>query len=561
MGRSLLKMKKGILIFLFIACVFLPQLYAQLAFDTLLFTIKLNDDSTRPSLFYCYEEGRIKQNLSGPVTMQDDNLLFYSENGYVLYNQRGQLLDSHSVYRKNRGLAGDHPKRIKVAFPIDGSTIIYYQKVKRGDLPVTIFEKKLFKNRPKLLNEDYYKYYPNLDEKQLFNLAFNSITDDMMFRYQAVPQLVGFTSLDVGNKWWSIDRFYNFTSPVINRENGHYSSFFPGIKVGKNKKKLQFVEPVQVYRWENTWYYSGVYASIGTTEDKYFQTFFVFDNAGNIIYADELLKLENRDAIIGEDRRTYYTTKKIKKFVFQPVINMKGDIFYGIINYVDKSIDVRQRKYYCYKAYRTEPNLAHLIDDEKCIEYKPVSLECNTKTTGGKTIPNVNLLDSKGKFVKAQARHLTKEGYICRISRIPYRDIEKKLIRNRAGLSKRIVALMDSLSNISTVACPYSLSISGPKGMVRNFNYPPGESVLCARILELQKSGNLLVRVDCINFAEILIFETDWTFVNRFVFNRQNYKDRRDLVVAANNSPIIELDYESEPVNGNYYKWERRVVR
>lgn len=552
-------MKKRITISILLFCLFVIQSPSQLAYDTLLFTIKLNNDSTKSSLFYCHEEGQIKKTLSGPVTMNDDNLLFYSESGYILYDQNGGVLDSHSVFRKNRGLKPDDPKRLKLAFPIDGSTIIYFQKVKNNDFPLTIFEKKIFKNRPKPLKEAEYQYYREIESKQIFNLAFNSITDDMSFRYQVKPQLVGFTSFVYGKKWWSLDKFYSFASPVINGEDVNFSSFFPGIKVGKNKKKLQFAEPVQVFKWGDTWYYTGVYSSVGTTEDKYFQIFFVFDNAGNTIYGNKILKLENRDAIIGEDRQTYYTTKKIKRFAFQPSVNMKGDIFYGIINYVDKNIEVRKRKYYRYKAFRTEPNLAHLIDYEKCLEYIPVSLPCDIKPPRGKWIPNVTLMNSKGRFVKAQARHLTKGGYICRISRVNYRDIEKKLISNRRGLSKRIVAIMDSLSNVSTVSCPYSLSISGPKGMTRPFNYPAGDEILCARILALQKSGALVIRVDCVNYAEILLFKTNGTFLNRFIFNRQNYRDRTDLVVATDNSPILELDFETAPGKEVYYKWERRL--
>lgn len=553
-------MRKGIVITQIVLCMLTFQLQAQLAYDTLLFSIKLNDDSTKPSLFYCHEEGQIKKTLSGPVTMNDDNLLFYSKNGYILYNQNGGVLDSHSVFKKNKGLKADDPKRVKVAFPSDGNTLIYFQKVKNDKFPLTIYEKQLFKKRPKPLKEIDYQYYLEVENKQVFNLAFNSITDDMMFRYQAVPQLVGYTSFVYGTKWWSLDKFYSFASPVINGEDVNFSSFFPGIRAGNNKKKLQFAEPVQVFKWDDdTWYYTGVYSSVGTAEDKYFQVFFIFDNAGNTIYGNKLIKLENRDAIIGEDRQTYYTTKKIKRFAFQPTVNMKGDIFYAIINYVDKNIEVRKRKYYKFKPFRTGPNLAHLIDYEKCVEYIPMSIQCEMKPPRGKWIPNITLMDSKGKFVKAQARHLTKEGYICRISRVNYRDIQKKLVSNRRGLSKKITAIMDSLSNVSTVSCPYNLTISGPKGMARSFNYPAGDEIVCARILALQKSGVLVIRVDCENYAEIILFKTNGAFVNRFVFNRQDYRERTDLVVATDNSPIFELDNETEPGKDVFFKWERRV--
>jgi hypothetical protein len=95
--------------------------------------------------------------------------------------------------------------------------------------------------------------------------------------------------------------------------------------------------------------------------------------------------------------------------------------------------------------------------------------------------------------------------------------------------------------------------------MIRSFTYPPGKDVLCARVLAVRKNNDVLVRVDSRKFAEILIFKTDGDFVNRFLFNTQNYKKRKDIVVATDKSPIIELDYESDKGEGKFYKWEKVV--
>ncbi len=528
---------------------------AQFALDTSLFTISLVNNSK--SLFGCNEIGKVRKTLSGPVVMADNKLLFCSENGYVLYNLKGAIVDSHSVFKMNKGLSEDDPKRIMVAFPSDKSTILYYRKTNVKDKPIEIYAKKISKNRLKSIKEKQYKYYSKIANKHVFNIAHNSITDDMASTYFALPQLIGFSSLEMGNKWWTIDKFYTFSSPMIYANNERYNSFFPGIR---GEKKFQFVNPLQVFKWGDNWYYSGIYSKVGTVEKKYYQTFYVFDPAGNVLYADTLLKQKNRDVIIGEDEETYYTVKKMESLVFQPAVDKVGNIYYSIINYKNKDIEVRKRCYYTFKPVSGEPLLAHLIDVERSIKFEPVSISCNMKQPVGKTIPNVTLINNKGKRIKSKARHITRDEYIARIWRTAYRDIDKKLVRKQKKLPKNIQQMKDSLSNMSTASCPYVISLSGPKGMIRSFGYPPGEDVICARVIALRESGEVLVRVDCENFAEILIFKSDGEFVNRFVFNKQNYKNRKDIIVASKRSPIVELDFESEPGKEKFLYWERKVL-
>ncbi len=550
--------KSGLVFFTVILMVILAN--AQLAGDTILFSIKLIDDSTRENLYSLRGSGKICRSLSGPVVVKDDNLLFYSEHGYVLYNQKGTVLHSHSLFKRNKDLPEDSPKRIRLAFPLDPVTILYYQNTPFEKYPLTIFEKKLLKSRSRALNINLYPYLKEAATKQVFNLAYNTITDDMVSRCHVAPQMVGFSSLTEGRKWWSLDKFYSFLSPVIQCENSSFRSFFPGIKLGNNKKKLQFIEPLQVFQNRGYLYYAGIFSRVGPTEPRYYQTYFVFDQAGNILHGDTLLKQTNEDAIIGEDEVTYYTVKKMERFVFQPSINNRGVLFYGILDYKKKEIVVRKRTYYEYKPMATQPNLAHLIDNEKCVEFVPVNIPSNLKQPSGKTIPKITLLDSKNRLVRAQARHLTKKGFICRIFRVPNRDIEKKLQRKMSDLPKAVSSIMDSLSEIAKIACPYGISLSGPRGIIRSFLFPANDQVLCARVLAVQKSGMIIVRVDCDNYAEILLFKPNGRFINRFVFNRQNYKDRKDIVVAAEESAIIELDFESKGSKEKYYAWERRVV-
>lgn len=535
------------------------SLRAQRAFDTLLFKIPLVSDTASPSLFSCPENCQIRKTLAGPVVMQDNHLLFYSENGYLLYDQRGAVIDSHSVFDKNRGLPHESHKRIILAFPVDNTTILYYQKMKSKEYPLTIFEKKIFKNRLKPVKEKEYPYYLGIENGQIFNLAHNSITDDMANTFFVLPQLIGFTSVTGGNRWWSVDKFYTFSSPVINESEGKCKSFFPGIRDVEANNRLQLINPIQVFLRDNNWYIAGIYATAGAAEDRYNQTFYVFDPAGNILYADPLLKLANKDVIIGEDAETYYTVKKVESFVFQPGIDIRGNLYYGVINYIKKDISVHKRGYYGYRPSPSEPNLAHLIDIEKQVIYAPLSLPCNMRQPVGKTIPDISMLDERGSRIKAAARHLSKGEYLVRISRSVYRDLDKKLSKGRSDLPEAIRSIQDSLYNVATISCPYAISLSGPKGMIRSFNYPADAVVHCARILALRDSGEVLVRVDCEQFAEILMFSAGGAFTNRFIFNRQNYKERKDIVVAADKSPVVELDYESDPKKGKFFQWDRVI--
>jgi len=540
-------------------CALFSVAFAQLAYDTLLFTISLDSDTTVRSLFVCREPGRIRKTLSGPLVMKDNTLLFYSENGYLLYNQKGSIVDSHSVFHENRGLSPDSPKRLHLLFPVNTETILYYKKEQANEYPVTLFEKKLFKKRLRTLKDKGCAYFKDLDKGQLFNFAHNTITDDMVSIYFAQPYLIGYTSLTKGNRWWTLDKFYSFSSPLINEKNGVFCSFFPGITEGDGTRNKQLVNPIQIFKRDEQWYYTGIQANVGYTDESYPQTFFICDAAGNILYADAMLKQINRDAIIGEDAETYYTVKKVEQYVFQPSVDTRGNVYYGIINYVKKYLKVKKRGYYVYTPVPTGPNLAHLIDIEKSIAYTPVSLSCNNRIPGGKTIPAVTVLDNRGRRINAQVRHLTKNGYIVRIYRKAYRDIERKLARSRAKIPGRVKPIKDSLSGVSTISCPYALALSGPRGIIRSFSYPPGVEVLCARVIAVRKTEVVVVRVDCREFAEILLFKTDGTFVNRFIFNKQYYTERKDILVATDKSPLIELDYETGKDKETFFKWERRV--
>jgi hypothetical protein len=525
--------------------------------DSVLFILQLTEDST--SLFACQKGGEIRRSLSGPVVMEGGNLLFYSKFGYVLYSQAGVVLDSHSVFEANRKLNPNDPQMTFLAYPLDRSTILYFQSTPSGKRPVTIFQKTLFKERFKPIKDELYDQFKTITTAQLFNLAQNSITDEMAAKAYLMPQLAGFSA---GDRWWSADRFFSFSSPLIHEEKNRYASFFAGIKETDNaavEVKRRMVEPIAIFFQDGKWNYTGVYAAVGTADERYNQIIYVCDDAGNCLYTDTILKQTNIDAVIGEvvEEKMLYTVKQTSQLVFQPSVDESGMLFYGVMDYENQRISVHRRDFSRYSASPSDPDLADLIDREKDLTWEPVAISCNLPQSIGKTIPVVTITGKKGERRTATANDLTCGEYLVRITRIVYRDIEGKLARLRQPLPDVVRAIGDSISRISTSGCPYAISLSGPKGMLRSFDYPPGENVLCARVISIRESGDVIVRVDLVSYAEALVFDTLGGFCGRFTFNRQEYHERKDILVAGAAGDIIELDGEGPQKKPRYLKWVR----
>jgi hypothetical protein len=528
--------------------------------DSVLFQVQLSDDST--SLFACVKGGEIRKSLSGPVVMADGNLLFYSKFGYVLYSQAGAVLDSESVFEANRKLKPDDPQTTYLAYPLDRSTLLYYQENPAGKKPLTILQKSLFKDRLRPIKDEQYEDFKTIASARMFNLVHNCITDEMAAKAYLRPQLVGFGSNSAAGQWWSADRFYAFSSPLLHEERGKYSSFFAGIKESEDaavEVKRQMVEPIAAYSLDGKWYYTGIYAAVGTSDERYNQVVFVCDDAGNCLYTDTILKQTNIDAVIGEvaEEKMLYTVKQTSQLVFQPSVDETGVLYYGVMDYENQRIAVHRREFSRFEASPSEPDLANLIDIEKDLAWEPVSISCDPPQNIGKTVPVMIYTGKKGERRKATPNDLTCDGYLVRITRIVYRDIEGKLARLRQPLPDAVRAIGDSIARISTSGCPYAISLSGPKGMLRGFDYPPGENVLCARVISVRESGEVIVRVDLDAYAEALVFDALGVFRNRFTFNRQNWHDRKDILVAAAAGDIIELDYEGPQKKPRFLKWNR----
>jgi hypothetical protein len=534
---------------------------AESRLDTSLFTLPLSEDSA--SLFYCAGGAEIRKTLSGPIVMEDNTLLFYSINGYVLCSYSGAILDSHSVARENRQLSPNDPQCLKLAYPLDRSTILYYRETPQGKRPLEIYQKNLFKERMKPLKEELYEGLKTIPSAHIFNQAFNSLTDEMAAKTYLAPQMVGFTSLADGAHWWSTDRFFSYSSSLINEEKGEYISFFSGIKESESSPaeiKRQMVEPLALFIKDGQTNYVGVYTTMGTTEERYYQRIYVCDQAGNCLLTDTLLKQTNIDAVLGEveEEKMIYTVKQTGQLVFQPSVDSDGSLFYGILDYANHRIEVHVRRYARYRDLPGEPDCASLIDSEKDLAWEPVSIPCNPQQSGGKTIPAVTFTNNKGARRTATANDLTRDDYLVRIGRTVYRDIDAKLSRLRHPLPEAVRAIGDSLARFTSAGCPYTISLSGPRGVLQSFDYPPGIKVLCARVITHRESGEVIVRVDLENYAEIIIFGGNGDFIDRFIFNRQHYRDRADIVVAAAKGNIVELDNEPPQKKPRFRTWVRQ---
>ncbi len=550
---SIIYMKNGIVIGTLLICLE-AGFAAQPAVDTVLFTIKLNDDST--SIYGCIWNDKVRSTLSGPVLMAGKHLLFYSQNGYVLYNESGKLLDSYSVIRQNSESVRKGESPLLLAYPLDSLTLIFYRKAK-GTGEDEIFLKRIFKKEMRLVDNDIYEIYGNITAGQLFNLAANSITDEMGSRNYLIPQLVGYTALQGGTRWWSVDRLYSFTSPLIVEDNGRCTSFFPGLKSDqKCEVPPHRIEPLGVYRMQERWYYVGLASTLGNIEDEYYQMLVLCDEAGNLLYSCKLLKQQITDAVLQYVKKTNtnYTVRKAVKHVFVPAVDRRGDICYGVIDYDQKVITVYRRMFLRYTRHEAKNISGKLFERESELAYTPILLDCTEGSRQG-VMPEVTILTDEG-IKTLSKKSLIRKGYFVTVHRIPDQGLKTKLSRIQERLPENIKRAQEELAEKLSAWCPFSVALNHEsQGMLNLLNYGSNDEVLSARILTVTEKGNVFVRVDCEEWAEVVEFAPDGAFVNRFVFNRQNYNIRKDLVVVDKHGGVAEEDYEDPKTGKRYFIW------
>ena len=513
--------------------------------DTLIFTIALSDDSA--SLFHSNWTDNIRGSLAGPVLMSGNTLFFHSQNGYALYNINGKLIEEHSLIKDNAKAAAAKRPKTYLAYPFDSETIIYYTDSKSDT--VDVFRKKLLKKGLDRIPASEMEMFKDIRRYEPLNIYRSGTTEDVGRKAFLAPHLAGFTALNGGSKWWSIDMFFSFTAPMIMETDGRFTSFFPGLREGGGHCDVQvkLIEPLGVFSREGRWYYLGLSSVIGNKEDEYFQTIVLCDQAGNILYCNQLLKQEIKDAVLQErlDIKTVFTVRKAGRHVFVPAVDAYGDIFYGIINWEWKKLEVYKRSFVRFLPSASAPAYADKFDHEGRLSFMPVKIECTNVSRRG-VIPEVLKKDDKGSLELLDEGGLTKDSIFVKVHRLPDEDLRRKISRVSHTIPKEIGAMQDSISKLPTTWCPYGISLNHEaRGTLSNLDYGFGDVVVCSWVLGMSESKNIYVRVDLETWAEVLVFTREGQFIERFTFNNQHYKDRKDVVVLSTKDEIYERDYEA----------------
>jgi len=511
--------------------------------DSLLFTIILSEDST--SLFYSNWSDKISKSLAGPIVMADKTFLFHSENGYALYNMNGKLLEEHSLIKDNMKAKVANKPQMHLAFPFDDETLIYYTDADS----LTVYRKKIRKKGFDKITPPELDMFRDIKTSEPLNIYRSGTTEDVGRKASLQPHLAGFTAMTGGSKWWSIDLFFSFTAPMIMETDGEFTSFFPGLREGGGNCEIQtsLIEPLGVFSREGRWYYLGLHTVTGSKDEEYYQTIVLCDQAGNILYCSQLLKQEMTDAVLQErkDIKTIFTVRKAGRHVFVPAVDPYGDIYYGIINWEWKKIEVYKRSFHRYLPSAAPPAYADKFDREARMNFLAVNIDCSAASRRG-VVPEILFKDDKNSTELLDVKGLTRDGYYAMVHRLPNEDLKRKVSRIAPKLPKEIAAMQDSISKLPTTWCPYGISLNHESlGTLSNLDYGFGETVVCAWVMGVSKSKNVYVRVDLEDWAEVVVFTNEGRFIERFTFNNNHYKIRKDVVVLSPNEEVYERDYEA----------------
>jgi hypothetical protein len=497
--------------------------------------------------------------IAGPVFMDGPSLLFYSRNGYVLFGMTGGLLDSHSVFKDNRKLSATDPGRLTLAYPVDNKTLLYFQR--NGD-SVVIFEKKICRRGLFPVIGNAYANIKDIEIARLFNLANNVVMDETAPKSFLMPNLVGYSTLTNGKKWWTLDKFYSFMSPIICMQDQAFCSFYPGL-LSDQKTDVQksIINPLGVFSIDGRDYYYGVHSSTCSTEPESHQNLYLCDQAGNLLMTTQLLKQVTTDDVLEYDkkRNTNYTVKRPSQFVCQPAIDENGNIYYGVIDFDAKQFEVKKRLFYhyCPRIVEQSPQEEDYVNAQRRFTCKPASVPCKDPDKNVSTETGFTMRDEQGKLRKASMKDVSCKGFCVMVRREPIPDMKKRLSQSAILIPPNVKRVRDSLAKAPGTACPYNVTLYyDEREKVRVFYYGPGEEVLAARVLTVTPKSEIFVRVDLKDRAEIVAFTQDGLFLNRFTFNRQEFKKRRDIAAVLDDGAVMEEDYERIKEDYTYLKWE-----
>jgi len=514
----------------------------------------LTEDSS--SIFFANWTDDLSNSLAGPVFMANNTLLFHTKNGYALYNMHGKLLEQHSLIKNNAAAVAAGRPPTYLAYPLDSETIIYYTDHPNRD-SIQVFRKRLHKKSLEKLSvaelAAFGEVFRDIKKSEPLNIYRRGTSEDVGRHVFLQPHLAGFTATSGGSRWWSLDMFYSFTSPMIMETDGRFTSFFPGLRdkeVGSNcDVPIKLIEPIGVFEREGRWYYVGLRSVTGTKEDEYFQTIVLCDQAGNVLYCNEMLKQEIANAVLHTrmEIMTTFTVRRPGKHVFIPAVDAYGDIFYGVIAWEWKKLEVYKRSFERFLPAPVAPAYGDAFDRESRRNYLPIKIDCSNASRRG-IVPEVLYKDDKGDMVLLDTEGLSKDGFFTMVHRLPDENLRRKTARVVQTMPKDIGAIQDSISKLPTIWCPYGISLNHTeKGPLSNLDYGFGEIVVCTWVLGKSKTGNVYVRVDLEDWAEVVVFSESGRFIERFTFNNQHYKNRKDVVVLSEtgSDEVYERDYEA----------------
>lgn len=555
--------KRGTAFILFTATILciVRDGFSQFGADTLLFTIDLNGDSG--TLFDCQWVKSIDHTLSGPVLMENNTLLFYSRNGYVLYSLEGKRIDDHSLFNRNRRLARKGLPLIVLAYPYDAQNILYYRTENAGDLVGSqIFMKRLRRGGLTKVNGKNEPAFEKLGRAQPFNLAHNIITDEMVERTYPMPNLVGHCTNPTKMMWWCLDNFYSFSSPLLVEEVEKGVSLFTGLRKDRSLTAAgPLIQPLSVIQVDGLWHYYGINIPGDLSQSIQEQVVFIADHAGNHLYTVKLKKRTVTDAVLSEDekQKMIYTVRRPVEHVFLPAAHPAGDIYYGKINYKKATIEVRKLPFLRYRPVPSGPRIEDHIDRQSRFSLLLGSPECGDGIDAPIFYPRVWHMDTVGNERELEKRDLEVKGYVTTIVRPSDDALKKKMGRPHRQLPKRIQHLRDSVAAQQTTWCPFGVCLESKGGVIRTMHYASDEKILGARIVSVTATGEIFIRVDLENRAEILILTETGEYRNRFVFNRQNIGGRKDIIAVSSDGLICEKDFEIIDGGYRFYLWKRRA--
>ncbi|HEX7510603.1 MAG TPA: hypothetical protein VF335_04840 [Chitinivibrionales bacterium] len=497
--------------------------------------------------------------LAGPVLMDGPSLMFYSRSGYVLFSMTGAVLDSHSVFKDNKKLSPDNPGRLMLAYPVDSKTLLYCRR--EGD-SLFVYEKKIYRKGLFRVIGPPYSNLLDIEVTRLFNVANNTVIDETASKSFLLPNLVGFTSLAKGKKWWTLDKFYSFMSPVICMDDQAFNSFYPGL-LSDQKTDVQksIINPLGTFCSDGRWSYFGVHSSTCSTEPESHQVLYLCDQAGNLLFTTQLLKQVVTDDVLDYDkkRNTNYTVKRPAQFVCQPANDENGNLFYGTIDFDVRTIEVRKRVFFHYSPRLIEqsPDDEDRVGLQRRFTYKPVSVACKEPDKTPSLETGFTMRDEQGKRRKATMKDVSCKRFCVMVRREPIADMKKRFSQMSVVLPPYVKHVRDSLAKVATASCPYNVTLYyDEREKIRSFYYGVGDEVLSARVLAVTAKTEIFVRVDLKDRAEILVFLQDGAFLNRFTFNRQDFKKRKDIIAVSDDQTIVEEDYERIKEDYSYFKWE-----